>query len=169
MRPRNVSVSIVAIACLSMPALSQGNACLDTKDYVTAVKACSETILAGPKNAAAYHMRGTVLAKNGDTGQAIADYTKAIQINPAYIPAYNSRALAYTSLGDYTRAVADATMASELEAKSRPKAQAGPRTKGDQAKKAQRPVRTKPKTSSWASASRKEQQEEKVFNPFEGM
>ena len=105
MRPRKFSVAVATLALLSVPAVSQSNkACVDTKDYVKAVKACSETILSHPNDAAAYHMRGTVLAKNGDTGQAIADYSKAIQLNPTYVPAYNSRAKAFVAKGDYERA-----------------------------------------------------------------
>ena len=164
MRPRKLSVFVVVATGLAMPALSQSNACLDTKDYVKAVIACSEAVRAHPADPRAYHMRGTVLAKNGDVGQAIADYTKAIQINAGYVPAYNSRALAYTSMGDYTRALADATMASELEAgKGRQEPQIRKKPTG----KAQGAARPKAKTSSWDSGKAKEK--EKPFNPFEGM
>ena len=47
-------------------------------------------------------------------GQAIADYSKAIEINPRFVAAYNSRAEAFVAKGDYERAVADVTKAGEL-------------------------------------------------------
>ena len=156
MRPRKFSVAVVTLALLSVPAVSQSNkACVDTKDYVKAVKACSETIISRPNDAAAYHMRGTVLAKNGDTGQAIADYSKAIQLNPAYVPAYNSRAQAFVTKGDYERAVADVTKAGEVASQKRQQA------------KAKAPVRAKPKMSSYASAKTKDNEQKAPFNPFD--
>lgn len=88
MRPSKFSVAVAILALLSVPAVAQSNkACVDTKDYVKAVNACSETIRSRPNDAVAYHMRGTVLAKNGDLGQAIADYSKAIEINPRFAAA----------------------------------------------------------------------------------
>jgi tetratricopeptide (TPR) repeat protein len=153
---------------LSVPAVSQSSkVCVDTKDYVKAVEACSETIISRPNDAAAYHMRGTVLAKNGDTGQAIADYSRAIQLNPTYVPAYNSRAMAFVDKGDYTSAVADATKATELQSKKAQPVKAGLQPKKQQQAKASPPVRAKSKILSWASAKRKNTQEETPFNPFE--
>ena len=155
MRPRKFSVAVATLALLSAPAVSQSNkACVDTKDYLKAVKACSETILIRPNDAAAYHMRGTVLAKNGDTGQAIADYSKAIQLDPTYVPAYNSRAMAFVEKGDYTSAVADATKATELQSKKAQPVNVGLQPKKQQQAKASPPVRTKPKISGWASTKR---------------
>ena len=159
MRPRKFSVAVATFALLSGPAVSQSNkACVDTKDYVKAVKACSETILTSPNDAAAYHMRGTVLAKNGDTGQAIADYSKAIEINPRFAAAYNSRAEAFVAKGDYERAVADVTKAGALGSQ---------KAQPVKAKVAKVPVRAKPKMSSWASAKTKDKEAKVLFNPFE--
>ena len=156
MRPRKFSVAVATLALLSVPAVSQSNkACVDTKDYIKAIRACSETILSRPKDAAAYHMRGTVLAKNGDTGQAIADYSKAIQLNPTYVPAYNSRAQAFVTKGDYERAVADVTKAGEVASQKQ------------QQVKAMAPVRAKPKMSSYASAKAKDKEATVPFNPFD--
>ena len=112
---RRASIAIGILALLAVPALAQSkNSCFETKDYVKAVKACSEVIRSHPKDASAYHVRGAVLAKNGDLGQAIADYSKAIEINPRFAAAYNSRAEAFVTKGDYERAVADVTKAGEL-------------------------------------------------------
>jgi tetratricopeptide (TPR) repeat protein len=61
--------------------------------------------------AIAYHRRGTAYASKKEYDQAIADYTKALEIDPKYISALNDRGLAYTSKGDYERAIADVTRA----------------------------------------------------------
>jgi tetratricopeptide (TPR) repeat protein len=72
--------------------------------------------------AIAYHRRGTAYASKKQYDQAIADYTKALEIDPKYISAYNDRGLAYMSKGNYERAIADVTRAVELAAEptSRP-------------------------------------------------
>ncbi|NJO35056.1 MAG: tetratricopeptide repeat protein [Rhodospirillales bacterium] len=95
---------------------------------------------------------GNALARNGDVGQAIADYDKAIRLNPNYGPAYDSRAMAYTSKGDHARALADAIKSAQL----------GQETHGTVT------VKAKPKTSAWASKKQAEtKQETSAFNPFQ--
>ena len=147
---RRASIAIGILALLAVPALTQSrNSCFETTDYVKAVKACSEVIRSHPKDASAYHIRGDVLAKHGDFGQAIADYSKAIEIN--------SRAEAFVAKGDYERAVADVTKAGELGSQ---------KVEPVKAKVAKVPVRAKPKMSSWASAKGNEKKEATKFNPF---
>ena len=50
----------------------------------------------------------------GHDDQAIADYTKALEINPKYYDAYNNRAHAYFKKGQDDRAIADYTRALEI-------------------------------------------------------
>lgn len=50
----------------------------------------------------------------GKYKQAIADYTKAIEINPRYADAYNSRGLAYASRNDFSHAETDLSHALEI-------------------------------------------------------
>lgn len=171
MRLGKLSITLTFFACLLVPALSQSNnPCADTKDYYKAVAACSDLIRAHPKDAALYHMRGLVLARNGDTGQAIRDYSKAIELNATYVPAYNSRALAYSNLGDYTRAVADATAASELEAKKGQPMKAAPQAARRERQATARPAaQIKRRGSSVASAKKTDQPAPLSFSPFEGM
>jgi tetratricopeptide (TPR) repeat protein len=165
MHQGKVSVALIVLTCLSVPALSQGSSgCVDIKDYYKAVAACSEVIRARPKEAGAYHMRGKVLERNGDAGQAIADYNKAIELNPAYVPAYNSRALLYASTGDYTRALADATKASELEANKGQPVKAAPLARRET--QARPGVQIKRRISRSALAKR-DAPEQPPFNPFE--
>jgi tetratricopeptide (TPR) repeat protein len=152
-----IALAIAMLVMQAVPASSQDRKlCANAKDHTQAIKACSEFIRANPKEAAVgHHLRGNALVTNGDLGQAIADYSKAIQLNPQYGPAYDSRAMAYTAKGDYTRAVADATKAAEL-----------PKVRRET--KAKVPVKPKTKTSGWAAAKQtKNKQESPSFNPFE--
>ena len=173
MRHAKASVALVVLTFLSMPALSQeGSGCIDIKDYYKAVAACSDVIRAHPRDAANYHLRGKVLERNGDTGQAIADYSKAIELNPDYAPAYNSRALAYTNTGDYTRALADATKASKLEANKleankRQVVKAAPQANNLRQARARPAVQTKRRASTSASSTRADAAEQPPLNPFQ--
>ena len=118
MRETLVSLAGAVLAALSAPALADDKSkCLDARDHYAAIHGCSEIIRGDPKDAIAYYLRGNALAKNGDLGQAIADFSKAIALNPNFAPAYDSRAAAYVAKGDYTRAVADVTKAGEVAPK----------------------------------------------------
>jgi tetratricopeptide (TPR) repeat protein len=64
-----------------------------------------------------YLNRGIAQYKKGDYDQAIANYTRAIEINPNYAKAYFYRGLAYQDKGDYDRAIADYTKAIEINPK----------------------------------------------------
>ena len=118
MRVTLVPLAGAVLVALSVSALADDkNKCLDAKDHHVAIKGCSEIIRRDPKDAIAYYLRGNALAKNGDLGQAIADFSKAIALNPIFAPPYDGRAAAYVAKGDYTRAVADVTKAGELTPK----------------------------------------------------
>ena len=156
MTRKMAAVAGTILFALSAPTLAQDrSSCLEAKDYLKAVRACSDIIRSHPKDASAYHMRGTVLAKNGDLGQAIADYTKAIEISPNFAPAYNSRAEAYVAKGDYAHAVSDVTKAGEVGSRKA------------QPVKAKVAVKPKPKVAARA-ATKTVDAEQKVppFNPF---
>ena len=51
----------------------------------------------------------------GEYSQAIADYSKAIQLNPGYAEAYYSRGCAYDGIGEYDKAIADYKKTIELD------------------------------------------------------
>jgi Flp pilus assembly protein TadD len=141
---------------VSAPSLAQDrSSCLEGKDYLKAVRACSDIVRSNPTDASAYHMRGNILAKNGDLGQAIADYSKAIELNPDYAAAYNSRASAYVAKGDYAHAVADVTKGGEVGSRKA------------QPVKAKMAVKPKPKLMRRAAAKTTDtEQKEPAFNPF---
>ncbi|MGA9110134.1 MAG: tetratricopeptide repeat protein, partial [Smithella sp.] len=46
--------------------------------------------------------------------QAIADYSKAIELNPKYAEAYHNRGITYGSLGNYNQEIADIKKAARL-------------------------------------------------------
>ena len=168
MRQGKISVGLAVLASMSVPALSQSNnACIDAKDYYKAVAACSEVIRAHPRDGANYHLRGKVLERNGDTGQAIADYTRAIELNPVYVPAYNSRALAYTNTGDYTRALADATKASELEANKAHVVKVAPLANNRRQARARPAVQTERRVSTSAYSKKAAAPEQPPLNPVQ--
>jgi tetratricopeptide (TPR) repeat protein len=154
MRVTLVPLACAVLAAFSVSALADDRSkCLDARDHTLAIKGCSEIIRRDPKDAIAYYMRGNALAKNGDLGQAIADFSKAIALNPRFAPAYDSRAATYVAKGDYTRAVADVTKAGEV----------APRKPGPVKAKVAAPA----KVSSWASPKVKDKSGgEPTFNPF---
>ena len=155
MTRRMARIAGAILFVVSAPSLAQDRtSCLGTKDYVNALRACSEIIRSHPKDASAYHMRGSVLAKNGDLGQAIADYSKAIEINPNFAAAYNSRAEAFVAKGDYAHAVADVTKAGEVGSQ---------KAQPVKAKVAEKP---KPKVAARAATKTIDTEPTEPFNPF---
>lgn len=85
----------------------------DKKSGVIAIQGCSELIRLNPANASGYLKRGKAYYENGNYDQAIADYTKAIEINPNDADYYKIRGDAYggkkedlgRALSDYTKAI----------------------------------------------------------------
>ena len=62
------------------------------------------------------HLRkGDSYADKGNWNEAIAEYTKAIELKPDFVEAYNNRASVYTDMGEYDKALADCTKAIELD------------------------------------------------------
>ena len=62
-----------------------------------------------------YYDRGITYSEKGDYGNAIKDYTKAIELQPDYASAYYNRGVAYGQKGDYGNAIKDYTKAIELQ------------------------------------------------------
>ena len=62
-----------------------------------------------------YKSRGTVYAKLSKSTEAIADYTKAIELNSTLWKLYKERSEAYTSLDMLDEAVADLEMSEKLK------------------------------------------------------
>jgi tetratricopeptide (TPR) repeat protein len=76
-----------------------------------------EFLRANPNSAKAYNDRGVAYRMNGKQKEAIACFTKAIEIDPAYAQAYNNRGISYGSseIKNYTLALYDFDKAIEIE------------------------------------------------------
>ena len=58
--------------------------------------------------------RGDVTFDRGKYGQALADYSRAIELKPDFAEAYNNRAYTYMTIEDYARALPDLDQAISL-------------------------------------------------------
>ena len=61
------------------------------------------------------YSRGCALSGKGKYDEAIAEYTKAIELDPNFAYAYNNRGVAYKNIGQYDLAIADYNRAIELD------------------------------------------------------
>jgi tetratricopeptide (TPR) repeat protein len=84
-----------------------GDACLERRDYSSAIENFTKAIRLDPKNARAYCGSGTAYEHKGDHDSAIADYTEAIRLDPKLASAHYGRGTAYAHKGDYDKAIAD--------------------------------------------------------------
>lgn len=86
-----------------------------SKSPAEALKAYTRVVEAFPDNPVTYNNRGMFLQSQGKVEQAIADFTKAIQIDDRFIPAYINRGFAYLESGDSGRAEAAFSEAINLD------------------------------------------------------
>lgn len=77
-------------------------------EYASAVSDYSRALSVNPKFAEAYLERGILLWRElGQTRQAIADFTAALQLRPDWPPALFFRGLAYQGASNYAAAIHD--------------------------------------------------------------
>jgi tetratricopeptide (TPR) repeat protein len=62
-----------------------------------------------------HYQQGMLHHQQRQLEQAIAHFTKAIELNPAYAPAYNHRGLSYATQGKHDQAIDDFTQAIKLD------------------------------------------------------
>ena len=67
-----------------------------------------------PTDAAGYNRRGNQYSRNGAYEQAIADYTRALELDAAFAEAWFNRGVSWYELGQYAESIADLTQAIEL-------------------------------------------------------
>jgi Flp pilus assembly protein TadD len=118
---RRILAVAVSVILAGWPALTRADDksdCGSSKDESLRIKACSALIQHDPKDAGAYFKRGAAYQAKGDMDNAIADFSKAIELKPNDGHAYENRGRAYASKGDYTHAVADVSRAGELTPKT---------------------------------------------------
>jgi tetratricopeptide (TPR) repeat protein len=83
--------------------------------YVAGTKVASGSFeIAEAVPAEIYISRGLDYYRKGQLNEAIAEYSKAIELNPRAAAAYNNRRLAYADQEQYDQALADWTRAIEL-------------------------------------------------------
>ena len=69
---------------------------------------------ADPQDAQGFNDRGNRYSRNGVYDQAIADYTKAIEMDVTFADAYFNRGVSHYELGLYQEAIEDLTRAIDL-------------------------------------------------------
>lgn len=85
------------------------------KDFTSALQTMDGMVDNYPDQPLAYIGRGLILDSLNRTDEAIADYTKAIELDPENSGAYLNRAVVYTKLNNPDKAIADYTTAIELD------------------------------------------------------
>ena len=95
--------------------------CTQKGDPELGIRGCTAVIRQDPRNAAgAYNNRGIFYADKHVYEQAIADYTRAIELNPKQANAFFNRGNAYFDKGDYDEAITDYTRAILLDPNNGP-------------------------------------------------
>lgn len=112
-------LSVILLLSTSAARADVFDDCSQEKNPDLSIKACTIIIESGGKDAAiAYNNRGVVYSDRREYENAIADFSKAIELDPNYAIAYNNRGLAHHGRGEYARAIADFAKATELDSKN---------------------------------------------------
>lgn len=78
-----------------------------TKDTTVNIESLSDVVAHNPSDPEAYNTRGAAYARIGKFSDAIADFTKAVQLDPNNAAAFTNRALAYRQTKHNDLALAD--------------------------------------------------------------
>ena len=97
-----------------------GIAASHNQDYAKALKYYDAALIVNPRSSAARFDRGLVFSKMKNYGQAIADFTQAIQFTEVWkksqaAQGYRTRGLAYKRMGNYDKALEDYNKAIDLD------------------------------------------------------
>jgi tetratricopeptide (TPR) repeat protein len=148
---------VVAIVCVAGPApAGDEQDCFQGQDPQQRIEGCSALISRAPNDATAYHNRAVAHGLAGDLDNAIADYSKAIEIEPSSASAYENRGHAYAMKGEHDRAAQDQAKADKLLAKAigQPNNTGAPKTTGSVSEP--RPAKPKAKAKAAKPAAKEE-------------
>jgi tetratricopeptide (TPR) repeat protein len=120
MQNRFVSLAVVVLGCLAIPAnlnaqdenayQDRGQALLKKGDFDMAIANFNQALAIAPNFMGAYVDRGTAWIAKGEYEKAIADYNQALAINPNDADnciAYHNRGELWFKKGEYEKAIAD--------------------------------------------------------------
>jgi tetratricopeptide (TPR) repeat protein len=68
-----------------------------------------------PKTARDYHERGCVHEGNKQDAEALADYSKAVELDPRFIDAWSARSSLHADRKEYSKSIADLTKVIEIK------------------------------------------------------
>jgi tetratricopeptide (TPR) repeat protein len=85
------------------------------EDYAGAARVFTGCILKRPEHFHAYYNRALAYSKLGRYEDAVADWTRAIELDPKVAQALINRGVTYINLGQWDKAIADCSSAIELD------------------------------------------------------
>lgn len=113
-------ISFLSIAQAGGEILIQANRATLERDYTKALDLYSQYIAVNPDDFRGYFNRGTTEYNAGKFTDAIADFTKTLQLNKRYNEAYYYRGLCYVATNKYVSAIEDCTFVLTIKPKSIP-------------------------------------------------
>src|SRR5262249_44040614 len=84
-------------------------------DFAGAARVFTGCLMKRPSHAHAYYCRALAYYRLKQYPDAVADYSRAIELNPKFAPAWTNRGATHRRLGDLAKAVADSSQAIELD------------------------------------------------------
>jgi tetratricopeptide (TPR) repeat protein len=115
-----MGISFLSIAQAGGEILIQANRATLERDYTKALDLYSQYIAVNPDDFRGYFNRGTTEYNAGKFDDAIADFTKTLQLNRRYNEAYYYRGQCYFAKNNYILAVEDYTFVLTTQPKSVP-------------------------------------------------
>lgn len=107
LRRRAMTLGVGAVTCIAMVLGSL--TFMRNRDYRSELAFWGDIIAKRPDNPRPYLDRGNTYVAMGDSGRALADYSKAIELQPDFPDSYYNRGATFYDIADYDRAARDFT------------------------------------------------------------
>ena len=104
----------LGVACNIVNRKSRARGKFNAAGYLYVIPFLNKALDPDPDDAKLYFNRGLAHIDNGDSDDAIRDYTKAIELDPGFLDAYNNRSLIYRHHGKLGLAMQDCDKIIEL-------------------------------------------------------